>query len=117
MTIKPMNPGDLRTRITLLSRSLVQDTSGFQTPRYTTVAKVWAKWVNVHGTETWAAHTAQAEQPATVTIRYRTGVDATLAIAKGEYTVTGGVFEVVSIDDILEHHRYIEFKVKRVVEG
>jgi SPP1 family predicted phage head-tail adaptor len=123
--IKPINPGDLRTRITLLSRSLVQDTGGFQTPRYTTLATVWAKWVNVHGQETWLAQTAQAEQAATVTIRYRSGVDATIAIAKGTYSVTnalpsvftGGVFDLVSFDDIQEGHRYIEMKLKRVMEA
>jgi SPP1 family predicted phage head-tail adaptor len=121
----PTNPGELRTKITLLSRSIVNATGGFPTVRYTTVATVWAKWVNVHGAETWAANMAQAEQPATVLIRHRVGVDNTLAIAKGAYTVTaapastftGGVYELVSVDNIRERGEYIELKIKKVAKG
>lgn len=122
---KPTNPGELRTQITLLSRSVVAAAGGFPTVRYTTIATVWAKWANVHGSEVWAAATIQADAPATVLIRYRSGLDNTIAVCKGAQTlsaalpsaVTGGAWEVVSLDDVQERHEYVEMKIKRVREG
>jgi head-tail adaptor len=71
------------------------------------VAEVWAKWVNAHGSEIWTAQSVQAEAPATVIIRYLTGLDTSCVVMKGtEY------FEIVSIDDIRERHEYLELKVK-----
>lgn len=122
---KPTNPGELRTPITLLSRSVSTDAGGFKTVRFTTIVSTWAKWSNVHGAEVWAANMAQADAPATLTIRYRASLDNTIAVCKGAQTLTnaamsavvGGVWEVVSLDDIQERHEYIEIKIKRMKAG
>ena len=63
---KPTNPGDLRTQISLLKRTVSTSTGGFQTPATTKIADVWAKWENVHGSEVWSAAAINAIQPATV---------------------------------------------------
>ncbi len=109
---KPFNPGELRTKITLKSRSVSTETGGFQRPSYTTTADIWAKWVNVHGSEVWAAESVQAIRPATVTIRYRADIDVTSAIEKD-----GVLYQIVSIDDVQNRHEYMELKVQAVRNG
>jgi SPP1 family predicted phage head-tail adaptor len=106
------NPGELRTRITIQRRSAAVDAGGFQAVTWTTVASVWARWSNAHGSEVWAAQTAQAVAPATVTMRYRADVDASCALLKGTER-----FEIVSLDDIQERHEYIELKVQKARPG
>ena len=108
----PTNPGQMRTSVTLQRRTATSDDGGFMIPAWADIAVVWAKWVNVHGSEAWAAYTAQAGQAATVTIRYRAGVDLTCAVLKGTDR-----YEIISMDDIQERHEYIELKVKRMAEG
>jgi len=102
------NPGDLRTLITLKSRSVTSETGKFQKPVWSTLASVYAKWVNVHGSEVWAADAAGASEPATVLIRYRNDIDATGAVEKD-----GVLYEIVSLDNIGERSEYLELKVKR----
>jgi SPP1 family predicted phage head-tail adaptor len=108
---KPINPGELRTKVTLESRTVSTET-GFQSPAWATIADVWARWTNAHGGEVWQAEAVGAEQPATLLMRYRSGVDTTCAVSLG-----GVRFEIVSIDDIQERHEYMEIKVRRMKEG
>jgi head-tail adaptor len=129
---KATNPGELRTRIILVRRAVSTETGGFQRPLWEPIAQVWAKWINIHGAETWTAQSVGAEAPATVTIRHRNGLDATCAVVKGGSLVDvldeggevtgqviqgGTVYEIVSLDDIQERHEYLELKVKRMKAG
>ena len=109
---KVTNPGEMRTRITVQRRTVSSSAGGFETATWSTLAEVWSKWVGVHGSEAWAAQSVQAEQPATVTIRYQAEVDATCSVVRGSDR-----FEIVSIDDIRERHEYLELKVRRVRSG
>jgi SPP1 family predicted phage head-tail adaptor len=110
---KVFNPGEMRTRITLKNRSVTKQAGGAQKPTYATVATVWAKWANVHGTEAWTvANTIGAVRAATVTIRFKAGIDLTCALEKD-----GEIWEIVSIDDIQELHEFLELKVKRIASG
>ena len=109
---KPINPGELRTSVVLKTRTVSTETGGFQKPTWSTLATVWARWTNVHGQEVWTAESVQALQPATVLIRYRTGLDTTCAVLLGSI-----LYEIVSIDDIQERHEYLELKVKRMGSG
>jgi len=107
-----MQIGEMDTRITIKSRSITTGTDASQVPAWSTVATVWAKWVNVHGQEVWAAQAINAIRAATVTIRYRSDVNLTCAILLGS-----DLYEIVSMDDIRNRHEYIELKVKQVVNG
>jgi SPP1 family predicted phage head-tail adaptor len=107
-----MQIGELRTRITLQSRSNTTNAGGFQSPSWATIADVWAKWDNAHGSEVWAAQSVQAEAPATVTVRYRTGLDTTCAVFKGSDR-----YEIISIDDIHDRHVWLELKVRKMRSG
>ncbi len=109
---KVINPGELRTVITLKKRVVTIDAGGFQTQTWAKIADVWAKWTNAHGYEVWTADMAGAKLPATVLIRYRSDIDTTCAIEKGTE-----LYEIVSIDDIQERHEYQEIKVQRLESG
>jgi SPP1 family predicted phage head-tail adaptor len=109
---KVINPGEMRTRISLQQRSVSTETGGFQTPTWTTLATVWARWVNAHGAEALSAASMGAEQAATVLIRWRSGLDTTCAVLKGSER-----YEIVSLDNIQERGEFIELKVKRMRSG
>jgi SPP1 family predicted phage head-tail adaptor len=109
---KVINPGELRTSITLQERAVTPDAGGFGVKSWSDIATVWARWENAHGSEAWTANTAGAEQAATALIRYRSDIDTTCAVLKGSDR-----YEIVSLDDIQERHEYIELKVKRMVAG
>ena len=106
---KTINPGKMRTQITLKTRTVSVETGGFQTPTWVTLATVWARWTNVHGAEVWTADAVQAKQPATILIRYISGLDTTCAVLLGSE-----LYEIVSIDDIQQRHEYLELKLKRM---
>ena len=109
---KAFNPGELRIPITLKTRSVSVETGGFGVPGWSTLDTVLAKWVNVHGSETWTADASGADAPATVTVRYLSGLDETCAVEKDSL-----LYEIVSMDDIQARHEYIELKVKRMKAG
>ncbi len=107
------NPGEMRTKIDLLKRTDVVDASGFKTESNELVATVWARWQSLFGDEVWAAAAQGVKTGATVRIRYRDDVDATMRIRKDNQ-----VYEIVSHpEDIQERHEYLEFKVSRLEAG
>lgn len=106
------NPGELRTEIVIKQRTVTSGAGGFSSESYTTLATVLCRWVNAHGSEVWAAEAVQAVQPATVLIRYLSGVDTTCIVTLG-----GVAYKVVSVDDIHNRHEWMELKVQRMVNG
>jgi SPP1 family predicted phage head-tail adaptor len=106
---RPINPGELRTPITIQVSTIVEDAGGAQKPEWSDLADVFAKWTNVHGQEVWASQSVQAQKPATVLIRYLAGVDTQSSILKD-----GERYQVVSVDDMQDRHEYMELKVKLV---
>lgn len=104
---KVTNPGELNTQISLQTRTVSQDAGGFTTKAWATLATVWAKWENDHGQEAWTNASQGVIDRARVTIRYRTGVNARLAVLKGSTR-----YEIVSVDNVRERSEYIEMNVK-----
>jgi len=111
---KPTNPGELRTAITLYQRAVSEETGGFRKAiRGTKIADVLCKWVNGHGAEALKAAMLQAAAPATVWLRYRSGVDATCLVEKG-----GVLYEIVGEpDNVQERGEYMELTVLRMAGG
>jgi SPP1 family predicted phage head-tail adaptor len=107
----PTNPGELRTLITLESSSIEKDAGGAQKPIWSKLDDVYAKWSNIHGQEVWVSQAVQAQEPATVFIRYRADVTTQISILKD-----GKRYQIFSIDDIRDRHEYMELKVL-LVEG
>lgn len=128
---KPFNPGELKTRIVLASKTLVKNDGGFQVPGYVFISEALCRWINVHGQETWAADARGAIKPATIMLRYRTDIDETCVVVKDAtveevieddeitgYTFSGGeIYEIVSMDNIQELNEYIELKIKILKAG
>jgi SPP1 family predicted phage head-tail adaptor len=109
---KASNPGELRMKIALYSRSVSVETGGFQKPSLTKIGDVWARWTNVHGSEALQAAAVQALDAATVLIRYRDDIDRTCMVEKG-----GQFYEIISLDNIQERDEYIELKVRKWQAG
>ena len=106
------NPGELRTQVTLKRRTVITDPGGFERESITPIAVLWARWIGVHGSEAWAANSANALRAATVLIRYRPDVDETCLI-----TLDGLDYEVISMDDIRQVHEFIELKLQLIRSG
>jgi SPP1 family predicted phage head-tail adaptor len=102
-----INPGELNTQITLQKPTIGKAAGGAQVVTWSTLATIWARWTNVHGSEVWQSQAVQAINPATVLIRYRSDVTTACSILKGST-----LFEIVSIDNILERNEYLGLKVK-----
>ena len=116
------NPGELRTQVILAKRVIGEDAGGFPTTSFDLIAQVWAKWINVHGSEAWTSSSLGFTAPATVLIRYREELDATCVVIKGGQlnglVITGGeVFQIVSMDNIQERNEYLELKVQKTKAG
>lgn len=109
---KAINPGDLRTKISLHERTVTTLDGGFTKAGTSKLGDVWSRWVNAHGSETWVIATNQFRSAATVLIRYRDDIDTTCVVEK-----SGLLFEIVSMDDIQNRHEYIELKVARWQPG
>lgn len=97
-----MKSGDLDQRVTLQSRSVVQDAHGQDTITWVDVATVWAQVQALRGREFFAAAQVQQEQSLKVRIRYRTGVLTTwrLVWQGRNHDITGVI--PVGRNDMLE---------------
>ena len=117
------NPGSMRTKVVIASRTITTDAGGHQKPTYTTlVAEVWANWKNVHGQEAIVADANGVKMAATVIVRYRSDIVQTCGIWLGATVagsaISGGdLFEIISMDNIEQRNEYIELKVKRITGG
>jgi len=110
---RPTNPGELNTQIVLKKRSVAIDAGGFQAVTAgDTIATVWSRWRNVHGSEVWSAAAQNAIKPATVLIRYNSSLNETCLVQKGS-----DLYEIISIDNIDERSEYMELKVQLAETG
>jgi len=111
MTAYTVNPGDLRTSITLQEPTIATDAGGAQKPTFADVAinpTIWARWINAHGQET-VQNAMKNVQRATVTIRYRSDVLSTWRVLKD-----GEPWNIISIDPVQDRKRWVELIVERV---
>lgn len=112
MSVVIINPGDLRTAITLQQPTISKDAGAAQKAGYTNATDnptVLAKWVNAHGDES-TLYTVKNVQRATVTIRARTDVQPTWRVLRDTE-----IWQVISVDAIRGQNRWIELLVERVV--
>jgi SPP1 family predicted phage head-tail adaptor len=108
-----MQAGDLRTQITLLKNYPIK-VGGNKKDDWQIKKNPWAKVVYIHGKEVWAAQQVNATKAATVTIRYSSypTLDETMRVQIGTQ-----VYSIVSINDILNRHEWLEIKIKAAVPG
>lgn len=109
---KYANAGELRTPIKFIRIDRSKDADGYSVEVEVEVLKTKCKWVNVHGTEVFTAMQQQLREPATITMRYSPLINPKLIVYKGAEP-----YEVISIDDIENRHRWLEIKVQRASEA
>ena len=115
---KQANAGELRTLAYFRRVVKETDEEGYPRTREETVfhdgagreVPVHCKWVNAHGTEVFTAMQLQLRQPATLTMRYSPLIQPTMLVYKGRDPVP---YEVVSVDDVEDRHRWLEVTVQR----
>lgn len=123
---KSARTGEMRARITVQALASGIDQEGVAIETWTDVfggEKVWCKWVNAHGLETYEAMRQNLREAATITMRYTPLIDVRCRIFKG-HTPTGDpekddpqAYEVVSVDDVENRHKTMEIKVHRAVKS
>jgi len=107
-----VNPGDMRTQITLQSPTIATDAGGAQSVTYANAASkptVWARWTNAHGVEVVQSESLATVQRATVAIRYRSDVLPTWRVLKDSEP-----WQILSVDHVQDKRRFLELIVERV---
>jgi hypothetical protein len=104
-----VNPGELRTPVTLQTRTVVDQQEGWAT----LAADVKVKWEAAHGQEGVQAAMTMGGATATVSMRYKAGFDQTCAILKGTDR-----YEVVApVEDVRERHEWMVVTVRMMRPG
>ena len=119
---KYANPGELRTPVYFLRIERGTDSEATITETQVSVfaddsgkpLPVFCKWVNSHGVEVFEAMRLDLNEPATLTVRYSPKLLDKTLIVKKDFDADDA-YEVVSIDDVEERHRWLEIKVQRKV--
>jgi len=100
---KVIRETDVEGRARVREEGVFYDSAGREVP-------VHCKWVNAHGTEVFAAMQLQLRQPAALTMRWSPLIQPTMLVYKGRDPVP---YEVVSVDDVEDRHRWLEVTVQR----
>lgn len=108
--------GEMKTKITIKNRVTGQDADGY--PQETQVdvfgGMVWCKWVNAYGQELFESMRLDLKEAATITMRYSDKVNQRCEIY---HENDPKPYEVVSVNDVLDKHQFLEIKVRRKVSA
>lgn len=110
---KITNPGDLRTKVTLQAPTITTDSGAAQSEgwaNFATNPDVYAKIVYAHGQESVSTDALKTTNRMTLTIRYRSDVNATHAVL-----LNGERWQFIGTpDDIQNRHEYLEIQAELV---
>lgn len=109
---KEASAGELRTKITVQQCTRSQTPNGYESEAWATVLISRCKWVNAYGSEVIEAKQAGLSEVATLTMRYSKHVTPACRILRGSDPVA---YEIISVNDVLDHHVWLEVKVERKV--
>lgn len=115
---KSANPGEMRTAVYIEKYTETQDADGYPVRTWENVIseghRMYVKWVNAHGTEVYEAMRTGLKEPATLTMRYSPLITPQCRVIKvGEPEP----YEIISINDVEDRHRWLEIKVQRTVSA
>lgn len=107
-----VNPGELRKRISIISKTKTYDADGYYTHTETTVHSCWAKFSRTSGTELTKANSDFSEVKARFLIRYTSAsIDRKMIVRYG-----GDDYEIVYINDYEDRHEYMEIWCTRLTQ-
>lgn len=114
---KSATPGELRTRIRILSTQDVPSNGGYRNPEYKNIypddRTIRCKWVSAFGTEAVQARSLGLTETATLTLRYNPRItsDCIVTVGTGKEKRT---YELMNPpNDVGGAHRWMELRVKR----
>ena len=118
---KSANPGEMRTSVIIESCTSEVTKDGYPVLTWTNIFgdgnTVRVKWVNVHGTQVFESMGLDLKEPATLTMRYSPLINRKCRVLKTEDIdkpdKSDLYYEIISIDDVEEKHRWLEIKVQR----
>lgn len=117
-----LTPGELRTRIRvqrcIRSRpdGEIEETEnwvdlgndiGDDTPRYKR-----CQWIGAHGVEAWTDDALMGTQQATIRLRFDPEISLSCRVLLG-----GEVWEIASVDDVRQTHKWMELRLIRKEAG
>lgn len=105
-----MEAGKLRHRITIQSKSAVQDSFGAETITWATFATVWGSVEPLTGREFLEAKQSQAEVSVRIRIRQLAGVLPEMRVVFGAHT-----YEVLSVIYVEERKREVQLMCRESV--
>ena len=106
------NVGELKTPVRFKRIEKSVDPEGYPVENEIDLfgVAVPVKWVNAHGTESFAAMQLKLREPATITMRYTPKINiAQLVYKNGDPKP----YEIISIDNVEERGMWLELKVQR----
>lgn len=122
MDVLNISPGDLRTRIRVQKRELsrnpgeiasetkwidIGSISDTDLPRYKR-----CQWIRAHGDETFSDDILQGTHFVTIRLRYDPRINETCRVLLDD-----DAWEIISLDDVRQLHRWMEIKLKRKAAG
>ena len=108
--------GEMRTRVTIKRKRNGIDSEGFNTMEYESLFKksVWCKWEWERGTETFENERRKLEERAIMTMRYSDKVDARCVLWRNG---GGEPWEVISVNDVDDRHKWLTLTLRRGVKA
>lgn len=97
----PLNAGDLDRRLTLQRRAVARNESNEEVGAWTDVAVVWGSVSRTGGGEGFGPDVRRATQQATITIRWREGVEPRMRVLSDD----GQAYEITDVAEDPEHGR------------
>lgn len=100
------------TRVVILAPVENRDRDGYANKTYVSplAAPIRVKWINAHGSEAAEAKQLGLHEKATLTTRYRPTITTDCIVQR---LPDKAEFEIVSVNDVDNHHRWLEIVVKR----
>jgi hypothetical protein len=119
---KSVTAGDMRTRITVNLVTPGVDADGFPSETLTNPfgGQVRCKWVNAHGSDVLENNRLELGQIATITMRYTSLITPKCIVWHENETGTvanpkANAWDVISVNDPEDRHRFIEVTLRRKV--
>lgn len=98
-----LDPGKLRHRVTLQTKTTTTDAGGGTTETWTDTATVWAAVEPLEGTERLRAMQVSPTLSHRIRMRYRADVTTAMQVV-----YNGRAFDITSVVDVSERHRELQ---------